>query len=381
MAGLINRTFDDRDPQVDFTPDSNTFWILREPTEGSFYNNTTSVINSTNWSISLVSVGLLTLLADIEIRFFARKSFPEMATGVYAYGQLRSGMFHSALDCSPSECSHFDSYKDNFSPPVPTSVKQSVLFPIALRLISPLQDLLFTYHFDTPEMHNLTLFGDTEVLSDLWFDRFDLEIPTNKSGTSTSGAILSQATSSEPLSSPYHHNTPVGGIVGGCVGGLVILLGLLIALFFYYRRKRTRSQKNTGAPTKEILGPFFVSSPFIPPPKSPFSSQSTIIIPTERHTVYDLEGCHWVSPHHEVDAGPVILGHNVITGGMLPPQYEQVFTSSTSQSDLEEPRRLVATREETIRGETRGVWDSKATYCLSWREDESSGPSDGRVGC
>ena len=92
---------------------------------------------------------------------------------------------------------------------------------------------------------------------------------STSTGDSSAGSTPTSVPSGLPFNSSPVNGKPTDAIIGGVIGGLV-LVSLLIALFFLYRRKNRRSnapgQMSYAVPSPDVVNPFTV------PPSIPTST-------------------------------------------------------------------------------------------------------------
>ncbi|KAK7025431.1 hypothetical protein VNI00_015959 [Paramarasmius palmivorus] len=268
-------------------------------------------------------------------------NFPEPAVAFYYYGIPRSqgGRYAICIDCDPNapnfeSIDGLNSSDNGQNPPV----------------------VLYSRRNDTRFSNNN---------SQITIDRFELEVldTTPVETVTQPGGSATQPTSSTPTSTASGSSTNVGAIAGGVLGGCAVLLAIIAAAFFLWRRKRQHPAIGSAVapsmveshPTQStIISPYTLGSPSqntlyssatasTPGRRKPSHhtsspSQSTFTTTTSELTSSDNDTTGTTSSRHrrrrrerrrEIDAGRIDEDDD---GETLPPDYDQVFRPAPATS-------------------------------------------------
>ncbi|KAK1226067.1 hypothetical protein PQX77_010982 [Marasmius sp. AFHP31] len=267
--------------------------------------------------------------------------FPEPAIAFHYFGMRRSGggLYEICIDCDPGEPSFqtidaLNATDDGKNPPV----------------------ALFSQHFDIPAHHVVILRNQNDSRfvpggkSQITIDRFVLEVVDN----SPVLVIPSSSPSPPPPPSLTHDSggagPPVGAIVGGALGG-TMLLGILIIVGLYCRRRHKRHQltlahddvntRDASETSFFTIVPYSLTHPSFskeerpkagesrrtphrPPSPTPSSGSTTIVTYfrfRNREGQRQVDTERGPERRREADAGPIPAEEE----STLPPLYEQVF--------------------------------------------------------
>ncbi|KAJ3774023.1 hypothetical protein FB446DRAFT_500923 [Lentinula raphanica] len=341
MAALsgtfINKTFDDRD-----TTDLHYAGGWPSPQDGS-------------WNAS--NVGETGTLSSTEdIRANVTFIFPIPANAIYYYGIPRccGGLYAICVDCDPNNpifemIDAVNTTDDGKNPPV----------------------ILWSKNFDKPGIHEILLTNQNDSRfghSQITIDRFDLQVPNSApfsdssssstvSSTTSSSSITTPALISPSVQSTSAAATPVGAIIGP-VAGVCTLIGLIIGVWVFCRRRHRRIRVADDAHTQRVqmsTNSFNVSS--VAPTTSNAISKGSSRYKHRRYLSSQVGGSSSsgptssasshpshqspISPRREIDAGQVLDDFD--DGETLPPDYNQIFQGAPNSltRGLPQPPTLV----------------------------------------
>ncbi|KAJ3998168.1 hypothetical protein F5050DRAFT_1806209 [Lentinula boryana] len=333
---FINQTYDDRD-----TTDLHYAGGWESPQVGS-------------WNASNVGESG-TLSSTEDIRANVTFIFPTPANAVYYYGIPRccGGLYAVCVDCDPNNpifemIDAVNVTDDGKNPPV----------------------ILWSKNFDGLGIHQILLTNQNDSRfghSQITIDRFELQI-VNTAQVVTSLISISETTaasSATSSSAPVFATTslvPVGAIIGA-VAGALSLIGLIIFIWVFRRRRQRRSRtvdESQSQGAQMGVTPFFApsvaltsieSSNFESGSSGPskrrkrhklsphsVSDMSTSVASTSLSPVdnYPTTG-RLIPQRREIDAGHI--PDDFSDNETLPPEYEQIFrrTASSSVGNLPRP--------------------------------------------
>ncbi|KAJ3795120.1 hypothetical protein GGU11DRAFT_251280 [Lentinula aff. detonsa] len=334
-GAFINQTYDDRD-----TTDLHYAGGWESPQVGS-------------WNASNVGESG-TLSSTEDIRANVTFIFPTPANAVYYYGIPRccGGLYAICVDCDPNNpifemIDAVNVTDDGKNPPV----------------------ILWSKSFNGLGIHQILLTNQNDSRfghSQITIDRFELQIPNTAqvvtsliSETTVASSATSSATSSSALATTS--SVPVGAIIGA-VAGALSLIGFIIFIWVFRRRRKRRSRAVDESQSQGAhmgVTPFFVPSVALssikfsnlesgsssPPKRSKrhkpsahsasdmsTSVASTSLSPVDNHPTTG----RLIPQRREIDAGHI--PDDFSDSETLPPEYDQIFRRATSSSVGNLPR-------------------------------------------
>ncbi|KAF8551860.1 hypothetical protein OG21DRAFT_1466622 [Imleria badia] len=144
------------------------------------------------------------------------------------------------------------------------------------------------------------------IFSGMMFDYAEINQTVVSATTTTTGSVapstalsITSIPTSTGTSSPSKSTTNVGAIVGGVVGGLGALVALLLALFYFRRRRPGAPRFSANLDAEPRIEPFFSADSLYPQG----SQRQTVVtaVPTTESLVTGTVSAH--APPHSTSSG------------------------------------------------------------------------------